>query len=231
MVTRQSAAGDPQHRPAAELPRVERRKARTRQALVDAGRALLARKGDLGFSVQEVTDEADVGLGSFYNHFEDKQQLMRAAVEDVLTEHGTMLDSWTAGIDDPAEAFALAVRTTARLGTTHPNLARVLVYNGMAFLSADHGLAPRALAGIRRGMEAGRFTIANAELGLAVVGGSLIALVHLQLEDPEHLDRDACDELAEYLLTMLGMSRDEARALAHAPLPDMPAPGAGTGTG
>ncbi|GAA4889215.1 TetR/AcrR family transcriptional regulator [Streptomonospora salina] len=201
---------------------MQRRKARTRQALVDAGRALLARKGDTGFSVQEITDEADVGLGSFYNRSEDKQALMAAAVEDVLAEHGRLLDAWTRGIDDPAEVFSLAVRTTARLGGTHPELARVLVRNGMAHLSTDRGPAPRALTDIRRGVEAGRFTVVDPELALAITGGSLIALIHLQLEDAERLDESACDEPAAHLLAMFGMDRSEAGALARAPLPDPP---------
>ncbi|MDA0563614.1 TetR/AcrR family transcriptional regulator [Streptomonospora sp. S1-112] len=221
MASAQSAdghGGSPQGAGAA-VPRTARRKARTRQALINAGRALIARKGDTGFSVQEITDEADVGLGSFYNHFADKHDLVRAAIEDVLEEHGRLLDSLTEGSEDPAAAFALAVRATARLGATHPELARILVRNGMAYLSADHGLAPRALADIRRGIEAGRFTLTNPDLGLAMVGGSLIALIHLQLEEPGRLAEDASDDLAEHVLTMFGVPADQARDLAHAPLP------------
>jgi AcrR family transcriptional regulator len=45
--------------------RLDRRKARTRQALIDAAVRLIAEgRGDRA-SIQEITDEADVGFGSF----------------------------------------------------------------------------------------------------------------------------------------------------------------------
>ena len=45
--------------------RVDRRKARTRRALVDAARALLVERGTDDVSIQEITTRADVGFGSF----------------------------------------------------------------------------------------------------------------------------------------------------------------------
>jgi AcrR family transcriptional regulator len=32
-------------------------------------------------SIQEITEAADIGFGSFYNHFESKEQLFRTASE------------------------------------------------------------------------------------------------------------------------------------------------------
>ena len=64
--------------PAVGAPRVsrlDRRKARTRQALIDAAVRLIAEgRGDRA-SIQEITEEADIGFGSFYNHFDSKEQL------------------------------------------------------------------------------------------------------------------------------------------------------------
>ena len=52
--------------------RLDRRKARTRQALVDAAIRLIAEGRGERASVQEITEAADIGFGSFYNHFESK---------------------------------------------------------------------------------------------------------------------------------------------------------------
>src|SRR5271165_7053754 len=72
---------------AASVPRVsrlDRRKARTRQALIDAAVRLIAEgRGDRA-SIAEITEEADIGFGSFYNHFDSKEQLFQAASEEVL---------------------------------------------------------------------------------------------------------------------------------------------------
>ena len=44
--------------------------------------------------ILEITQAADVGMGSFYNHFESKEQLFEAAVEAVMDAYGqALLDS------------------------------------------------------------------------------------------------------------------------------------------
>ena len=61
--------------------RLDRRKARTRQALIDAAVRLIAEgRGDRA-SIQEITEEADIGFGSFYNHFDSKEQLFETRVD------------------------------------------------------------------------------------------------------------------------------------------------------
>ena len=52
--------------------RLDRRKARTRQALIDAAVRLIAEGRGERASIQEITDAADIGFGSFYNHFDSK---------------------------------------------------------------------------------------------------------------------------------------------------------------
>ncbi|MBV8463263.1 MAG: TetR/AcrR family transcriptional regulator, partial [Acidimicrobiales bacterium] len=90
--------------------RLDRRKARTRQALIDAAVRLIAEgRGDRA-SVQEITDAADIGFGSFYNHFESKDQLFETASSEVLERWGHMIDQATVDINDPSEVFATSLR-------------------------------------------------------------------------------------------------------------------------
>src|SRR3954449_11834646 len=91
--------------------RLERRKQRTRAALIRAAQRLIA-EGRVNVPVLEITQTADVGMGSFYNHFDSKEQLFEAAVADVLDAHGALLDGLTASLDDPAETFATSFRLT-----------------------------------------------------------------------------------------------------------------------
>ena len=46
--------------------------ARTRQALIDAAVRLIAEGRGERASIAEITDEADIGFGSFYNHFDSR---------------------------------------------------------------------------------------------------------------------------------------------------------------
>src|ERR1700751_261898 len=123
--------------------RLDRRKARTRTALVRAAQSFLA-AGTPDVPILEITQAADVGLGSFYNHFDSKEQLFRAAVDDALGLFAAVLDEHAAGLDDPAHVFAQGFRLTGRLHRAQPELSRVLLNSGPAVLGSDTGPGSRA---------------------------------------------------------------------------------------
>jgi AcrR family transcriptional regulator len=200
--------------------RLDRRKARTRASLVAAARMLLASRDPAEVSIQEITDAADVGFGSFYNHFKSKQDLFDAAVEEVLEEHGAMLDAATARIADPAEVFAAAVRMTARLPKTQPQIAKIFERIGFDLVAAPRGLAPRARRDLKRAQAAGRFTIDDLDVALACASGAMLGVLHMAStnDKPAAIDR-AADKLAANLLRMFGVSADEATRIAHSRLP------------
>ena len=168
-----------------EGSRLDRRKARTRQALIDAAVRLIAEgRGDRA-SIAEITEEADIGFGSFYNHFDSKEQLFQTASEEVLERWGQLIDRATAGITDPAERFAVGTRISGRLGWTHPDIAGFLTGAGLDALDIPGGLAPRALRDIEAGQAAGRFTVPDPEIALSAVAGGLIGLLRMCQRHPE----------------------------------------------
>ncbi|ORW69127.1 TetR family transcriptional regulator [Mycobacterium saskatchewanense] len=199
--------------------RLERRKQRTRAALVKAAQRLIA-EGKINVPVLEITRVADVGMGSFYNHFDSKEELFAAAVADVLDAHGAMLDRLTASIEDPAETFAASFRMTGRLFRRRPQESEILLANGLSLLSSDRGLAPRALRDIEAGVAAGRFHIDDPELALAMAGGALLGLGKLLRDDPGRDDALASDAVTESVLRLFGLGAADAHAICQRPLPD-----------
>lgn len=199
--------------------RLERRKAQTRRKLLDAARTMLSEGTAHQASIQDITDAADVGFGSFYNHFPTKADLFTAAVEDVLEEVGAQLDDLSSSVQDPAAAFAQSVRLAGRLVRRQPQIAQIVVRHGVAYMDSGRGLAPRALRDIASGMETGRFDVPDERLAVSTVAGALLAALHLSLTQPDFDNDTVYDQLAERLLRMLGMPAAEARELATAPLP------------
>ena len=208
--------------PAAGAPKVsrlDRRKARTRQALTDAAVRLIAEgRGDRA-SIQEITEEADIGFGSFYNHFDSKEQLFQTAAEEVLERWGQMIDRATAGIADPGEVSAVGLRISGRLGWTHPDIAGFLTGAGLDVLDIPRGLAPRALRDIQAGQAAGRFTVPDAEIALSAVADGLLGLLRMCQRHPERVTEATLDQLAEATLRLLGVPAPAAARLAALPLP------------
>jgi AcrR family transcriptional regulator len=199
--------------------RLQRRKQRTRAALVRAAQGLIA-EGKVNVPVLEITKAADVGMGSFYNHFDSKEQLFEAAVADVLDAYGAMLDRLTESIEDPAETFATSFRLTGRLFRRRPQESQILLANGLTLLSSSLGLAPRALRDIKSGVQAGRFHVEDPELALAMAGGALLGLGNLLRDNPDRDDAHAADTVTENVLQLFGLSAAEAHAVCQLPLPD-----------
>ncbi|MET9326045.1 helix-turn-helix domain-containing protein [Tsukamurella sp. NPDC003166] len=203
--------------------RPDPRRARTRNALIGAARRLLA-DGRTAASVQEITDEAGVGFGSFYNHFETKEELFTEAVASVLDEWGELRDAVVDGIEDPAEVFAATFRMLGRMQRHLPELVRVTLHQGMSVLITDRGLRPRALADLRRGIETGRFTVPDAEMALMMSGGALLGLVQLLDAYPDLDDARTSDDYARHVLVMLGIEKDDADRIVALPLPVISVP-------
>ena len=200
--------------------RLAGRRQRTRAALIAAAQSFIA-AGTLNVPVLEITQAADVGMGSFYNHFRTKEELFDAALAEALDAHGALLDALTESLDDPAEAFACSFRLTGRLFRLRPQESRVMLSSGMALLSSDRGVAPRARRDVGAGVEAGRFVVPDLNLAMALVGGALLGLGQLLHDEPERDDAVAADAVTEHVLKLLGMSAAEAHRLCLLPLPDL----------
>ena len=203
--------------------RWERRKARTRAALVRAAQSFIA-AGKVNVPILELTQAADVGMGSFYNHFESKEDLFQAAVADALDGWGVALDTLTAGLDDPAHVFAQSFRLTGRLHRRHPDLSKVLLRNGVDLARSDTGLAPRARRDVEAAVRARRFAACDVDLAMVIVTGAMIHLGRLLHDQPDRDDGAATDHVAEDLLHMFGLPEGEARDICRRPLPDLDPP-------
>ncbi|GAB3053245.1 TetR/AcrR family transcriptional regulator [Intrasporangium mesophilum] len=206
--------------PTQQTNRLERRKAQTRAALIRAAQTLIA-EGRTNAPIMEITQAADVGMGSFYNHFETKEQLFEAAVEDVMDAYGQLLDKLTADIEDPVEVFACSYRLTGRLYRREPELSRVLLNNVLRLLSADSGLAPRARRDIAAAVDAGRFDVEDLDVAVTMAAGVLLALGQLLHDQPDRDVEETTDRVTEDLLRMFGVPRRRAQRICSQPLPDI----------
>ncbi|MEU2121936.1 TetR/AcrR family transcriptional regulator [Nocardia niwae] len=201
--------------------RIDRRRERTRKALLGAARKFLS-EGRSAVSIQEITDAADVGFGSFYNHFTSKEELFDEAVRSVLQVYSEMRDEIVKLYDDPAEVFTVSFRMTGRLQRQAPEIVRVLLHSGMPVLLRDEGLAPRARRDIIAAQEAGRFEPMDPDMAVMAAGGALLGLLQLLDARPE-ADADALtDEMTFHVLRMFGMNKRSAQKLVAHSLPPQP---------
>jgi len=84
----------------AKSSRQSRRVKATRQKLLDAARSVFAEKGLDLTRIDEITERADVGKGTFYYHFGSKDQLIRALIRRMLAELVETIDERCSGIGE-----------------------------------------------------------------------------------------------------------------------------------
>jgi AcrR family transcriptional regulator len=182
----------------------------------------MAHKGIAAASIQEITDTADVGFGSFYNHFESKEAIAEAVMEEALESFGEATDRLTAAIEDPAEVLAVAVRSAVLRAATDPGWGWFLIRTALARSDAlQAGLGQRLARDVKRGISKRRFQVDDPVAAVLAVGGVILAFIAGRLHGD--LGDEAPRRAATVVLKMLGLPADEALALAKRPLPAPPA--------
>jgi AcrR family transcriptional regulator len=193
--------------------RGERRRAQTRSHLLDAAQTLFAKKGVEATAIAEITEEADVGFGSFYNHFQSKDELAEAVLAEALEDQRNSLFELIDPVTDPAESVALAHAFLIEQARSEPTFGWLLIRLDASHRLLIRALGERARQDIRDGVDAGRFMTADPEVSFFGTGGALLLVMRAVL------DRELHDEAGvrhcEGLLRMLGVPGEEVGDIAR----------------
>lgn len=192
------------------MSRAERQRARTRRQLLDAGRSLVAAKGVAGLRIQEITETADVALGSFYNYYESKDEFLEAIITESLSELAATTIGTAEEAVDPADVVALACVRIIRLAYAEPDFARLIANISHSDALFERALHPYAREAVERGMASGRFVVPDIEILLTAVIGGAFALIR-EILDGRH-GPHAAEAYARHCLASLGLTPDEASA-------------------
>jgi AcrR family transcriptional regulator len=194
-----------------------RRRAQTRARLLDAARTLFARQGVDGTAIAEITEEADVGFGSFYNHFASKQEIVEVVLSESLEAQGKIVDALTESLEDPAEIIAVAHRYFVTESSGDHDLGWLLVRLDASHRVMTRALGERARRDLERGIVSGRFNVADPDVAFLDAAGALLLVMRAVLDGEVGPEADSSH--AEGLLRILGLSPEDAAEVAHRPLP------------
>jgi AcrR family transcriptional regulator len=193
------------------------RRAVTREKLLVAGLRLFSKVGVDATTIQQITDEAGVGFGSFYNHFESKQALVEALIESYLAENDWVRQSPDLRSLDIAELICAWFRYVLERAKAAPDWGTFFSRTSNLMVAGRKGYFRALGSDIRRGMKSGRFKVNDFDVTLfAIAGANLMCL--LATLDGE-IKRDEASRVAAFSLSCLGIDADEAREIAHRPLP------------
>ncbi len=136
------------------LTRREEAKALFRNAILDAAERVFAEHGFHVARIQDVAKEARIAVGTVYNHFEQKEDLLRGLLEERTEQMVARLSPL------PSDPEPFEERLTARLARV---LAYVEEHRGFVQLAIEHGVfgkgtvAGDAVCGGKRMQQVERF--------------------------------------------------------------------------
>jgi len=190
--------------------RGHRKKEKTRAQLVAAGLRVLATKGE-GLVASDVTAEADVAIGTFYNYFADRDALIDVITEEQLHTLAATASTFEKPIPDPALRVALTAAAVLHRAATDDPWARLVmrlvsrptIYNRInGFLRDD----------LAEGLAQGRFNTKPDDATLDQITGLLVMTIR-RIAAGEAKSTTASRAVAR-CLRALGVPEDEAADLA-----------------
>ena len=104
--------------------RLERRKAKTRAAIVSAASQLFHEHGYEETSIQHIAELADTGVGTLYGYFSSKEEILREVLQ---TERDEALDRFFASISESTSHIDRAVMAVSALANYLKNNRTILV--------------------------------------------------------------------------------------------------------
>jgi len=206
------------NKPSARRPsrRPDRRIAKTRTALLEAGRALLATRSIDVISIDEIVAAADVAKGSFYNHFTDKDVFAREIGATVRRQVEKAVATANAGVGDPAARFARALCVFIRFAIEHRDSAQLLWRLNSGATMADAPVNRELREELLRAVKSPPFSHLDVETGvLLIMGASVISIRHVLEERLVTPPARIAANMAAVMLRGLGVTPRRAQMVAN----------------
>jgi AcrR family transcriptional regulator len=155
--------------------RFARRRERTRTELLAAATRVLAEKGLDQTKVSDIAAAADVGVGTFYLHFADKEALFDAVVDDTVRRLKATVDDARAKAREPRAKIVATNRAFFRFAHDNREVFKIVFGHAAAYNDLIRRAQALFIADIekevRHGIAAGAFAqLPPALVAQAVVG-------------------------------------------------------------
>jgi AcrR family transcriptional regulator len=168
-------------------------------AVFEAALELIAEQGFTGAPMSQIAERADVGVGTIYRYFANKDDLINALYLDIKAD---LTASVMRGYSDKMavrDALKLVLRNVVQFFADHPaELSFMEQYdNSPVITDATREGTSRMIGPIwdlfERAKAQNLLRDLPFEVGLAIVGGAILSLVKLRASDAAKLDDATLD--------------------------------------
>lgn len=193
---------------------------RTRRQLLEAALRVMSSRGVAGTTVQEIAAVAAVANGTVYNHFATREDVVRGVAQWLAGTLCRRISDSVQRAPEGAERMAVGNRRYLWLAEQSPAWALLVLDVAAAEPSMLSEVHAFVLADLRLGIKQKAFRVASEAAALDLISGTIsqaMRSVALGLAPANH-----GVAVAASVLRGLGMSYDDALAVAKRPLPEFP---------
>ena len=199
----------------------QRRQA-TRAKIVAAAFEIFGDENGLFARIEDVVESAGVTRATFYNHFAGMVELREAVTREVTHDFLVAVTEAILLLPDSRERCTAAIRWYLHRARDDHRWAWSMMNmssSGYIFGTETHRQAEQT---VRDGIESGALPFPSVDLGRDILLGTSLAALGSMLRGD--MPDDYPEAVAGYILVALGVPYDEARRIAHLPLPDLITP-------
>lgn len=149
---------------------------------------LFVDRGYHNISIHEIQKQADVSIGSIYNHFGGKEGIAKALYEHILNEMDELIDGVIKEIGSPSEQCKEIIRQLFEHTETHHNIMAFVFHSKHTDFLPDEPLICNASPFIKIreiisiGIETGEFIKTDSWVAASSIFGGAIRMIQLRLD-------------------------------------------------
>jgi AcrR family transcriptional regulator len=201
------------------LSRVERKRRDTRDRIVSEAESLMRSRPIDEITIQDITDAAGIGHGTFYLHFKSKYEVLIPIVEKEAIRWDEIIQRRVSDVDDPAIVLASSSRYMARVIVADPLWRWFLQHSGVPVDDMRQAIGRFGARDFGRGLVSGRFKVPELTIASSYMLGGFVngLLASFDSADPNR----TIDQMVEMFLRVVGLESEEAERIANIPLPEL----------
>ncbi|HBN8626755.1 hypothetical protein IPC1147_29185 [Pseudomonas aeruginosa] len=193
-----------------------RKRDRTRSKLLIAAQQLALESGAAALTVLNLTERAEVALGTFYNYYRTREDVLDDLRELLIAASRNDVTQVIEGLSSPVAIVAASVRQTLHLALPGTDMGRLLFDSDLPMHEFIVGLRQFFKRDLEAGMRSGEFRISNEVAVISMVSG--ISFGTMQDIYRGALSVEMIDDITEMTLRLLGAEAEVAEVEARRPI-------------
>jgi AcrR family transcriptional regulator len=189
------------------------RREKTRAQLIQAARALYAKRPIELVTIDDLVGEAGVAKGTFYGHFEHLTDLQVAVAYELAEDFDVLLQPFRLTLADPIERVAAGSAAFIREALRDPAWGCLVARGAWALPTVESAAQTKLTEDLQLAAAKGRLGALTPELAFDVVIG--IVLQAMRVAGESRLSPSDAPMVVEAILRALGVALDEAHAIVE----------------